>query len=357
VPAPMVAASAVPHPLAHAPAKMPLPAPPVGAAHAVPAPHSAAVDPAAMQETPAPALGMLRRGKPSNGVGAHAGAALPSGESDALSALNLGGEAARPAPAKLLSVAEVVTPWAGDKDGAAGRGGSTKMIVALLGVVAVIVVVVTLSMSKKASSVAGTTPGGGDPEAMGRMAESLAREKPGTVAPGAAPTAPGDEAPEPARGKSGGGHSHATAKSRPAPAHGGSVNTNAVAAAEDTAATANANRYRDTSVRSMQVPVVAPASRPPPNQGEISRVVNSNKIGIKTCYQRALLRDSSLTHGKITVRVGIGLSGRVKTVAVDGPLHFRVLEPCIKEMLARWVFPPASDEYGTEFSYVFQGNE
>ncbi|HTA18948.1 MAG TPA: AgmX/PglI C-terminal domain-containing protein, partial [Polyangia bacterium] len=99
------------------------------------------------------------------------------------------------------------------------------------------------------------------------------------------------------------------------------------------------------------------STRPPPNQGEISRVIANNKLGIKTCYQRALLRDSNLTHGKIVVGVSIGISGRVKHVTVDGPPSFRTLEPCIKEMVGRWTFPQSGEEYGTEFSYLFQGNE
>jgi hypothetical protein len=105
--------------------------------------------------------------------------------------------------------------------------------------------------------------------------------------------------------------------------------------------------------------VAAPAAppRPPPSQAEITRVIANNKVAIKTCYQRALLRDSSLTHGKIVVGVTIGMSGRVRGVRVDGPSSFRSLEPCIKEMVGRWAFPPAGEEYGTEFSYLFQGNE
>ena len=98
-------------------------------------------------------------------------------------------------------------------------------------------------------------------------------------------------------------------------------------------------------------------SRPAPSQSDISRVINNNRGGIKNCYQRALLRDNSLTHGKISVKVTIGISGRVKHTAIDGPLQFRALDPCIKEVVGRWAFPQAGDEYGTEFVYVFQGNE
>ena len=98
-------------------------------------------------------------------------------------------------------------------------------------------------------------------------------------------------------------------------------------------------------------------NRPAPSQADISRVINNNRGGIKNCYQRALLRDNSLTHGKISVKVTIGISGRVKHTAIDGPPQFRALDPCIKEVVGRWAFPQASDEYGTEFVYVFQGNE
>jgi len=60
-----------------------------------------------------------------------------------------------------------------------------------------------------------------------------------------------------------------------------------------------------------------------------------------------------LTKGKLSVQVSIGLSGRVKSVAVDGPVHFRTLEPCIREVVSRWMFPPSSEEYGTEFVSSF----
>jgi hypothetical protein len=88
------------------------------------------------------------------------------------------------------------------------------------------------------------------------------------------------------------------------------------------------------------------------------KVIGNNRAGIKVCYQRALTRDNSLTHGKLSVKLSIGISGRVKHVGLDGPTQFRILlEPCIKEVVSRWVFPQASEEYGTEFPLVFQGNE
>ena len=58
------------------------------------------------------------------------------------------------------------------------------------------------------------------------------------------------------------------------------------------------------------------------------------------------------------MKLSIGISGRVKHVGLDGPTQFKLLlEPCIKDVVQRWVFPQASEEYGTEFPLVFQGNE
>ena len=98
-------------------------------------------------------------------------------------------------------------------------------------------------------------------------------------------------------------------------------------------------------------------SGPIPTQADISRVINNNRADIKKCYQHALLEDSSLTHGKITVKLVIETSGQVKNIEIQGPPQFRVLEPCIKERLDLWSFPQAGEEYGTEFVYIFQGNE
>jgi len=123
-------------------------------------------------------------------------------------------------------------------------------------------------------------------------------------------------------------------------------------------ANADAARFQDKSGPAVKVVPAQAPSRPPPSQGQITSVINNNRNGIKTCYQRALARDNSLTRGKMTVGLTIGISGRVKQTKVDGPNAFRILlEPCIRELASRWVFPQASEEYGTEFPLVFQGQE
>jgi predicted Zn finger-like uncharacterized protein len=354
--------------------KMPLPAPHVAAAHAhaVPAPHGGA-DEAAMPTPPPLAahgaghVAHLPGHAPghttkTNGVAAHAsspGIAIVSGESDALSALNLGARAAAPAAPRIMEVGEA-TAWSGAGRVQEGRHRNTKLVFALLGVVCVIIVVVVLNMTKKPPVAAPTTTavkGGLDSESLAKLHDIVIEGgKPmapmgGAVAPEEPAAGP---APETSRGKPTHGH--------PAP-HGrpqhGATGAAVAASAGGTATTAapsapaSGGGFRERSV----TPVSAVANRPPPSQADITRVIANNKLGIKTCYQRALLRDSNLTHGKIVVGVTIGISGRVKGVHVDGPSSFRSLEPCIKEMVGRWTFPQSSDEYGTEFSYLFQGNE
>jgi outer membrane biosynthesis protein TonB len=119
-----------------------------------------------------------------------------------------------------------------------------------------------------------------------------------------------------------------------------------------------ASRFAESSGRDVRAATSAtPSARSTPAQADISRVINNNRQGIQTCYQRALLRDSTLTQGKVTVRVSIGLSGKVKSVSLDAPLPFRSMEPCVRDVMSRWAFPPSSEEYGTEFPVVLQGNQ
>src|SRR6185436_4142817 len=151
--------------------------------------------------------------------------------------------------------------------------------------------------------------GGLDSEALARSVEVLAQEPRMILAPPKVEPPP----PEPPRGKTRGKTRGRTVAGRGAP--GSAAATGGAASAEE----AEAARMAGGGERSVTHPAPV-ARRPPPNQGDISRVINNNKLGIKTCYQRALLRDSSLTHGKIVVGVTIGLSGRVKSSRVDGPV-------------------------------------
>jgi predicted Zn finger-like uncharacterized protein len=398
-PAPPLPATSVPPPPVGPPAarrgtmpltsglggKLNLPTPHVAAAHAVPAPHgepaaakapmpvggavaAAAAAPALARSTHAssPAIPVKKNGVGTNGTHAAAPAApLGGGGSDPLSALNIdvatpaaapvAGPAATkvpPAPPRLMDMG-AATAWSGSERAEEGRQRNTKvLLLGAIGVVAAVVLVIAMSMTKKAPTVAATAPikAGIDSEALGKLHDELSAQK--SAAP--LPVAQEPAAPEPVKGKGLRGRNLARGRQMPVVARGNALTGTTQVATQTAAVPADQNNgFKERSV----TPVAAIANRPPPSQGEITRVINNNKIGIKTCYQRALLRDSSLTHGKIVVGVTIGISGRVKHVKVDGPSSFRTLEPCIREMVGRWTFPQASDEYGTEFSYLFQGNE
>jgi hypothetical protein len=93
------------------------------------------------------------------------------------------------------------------------------------------------------------------------------------------------------------------------------------------------------------------------SQSQISAVVRNkvNQAGLKSCYERALKMDNHLTSGRIDVTVSVGMSGMVQRVVINAPSSFILVEPCIKSAVKRWVFPPSSEEYGTNFPLIMQG--
>ena len=114
-------------------------------------------------------------------------------------------------------------------------------------------------------------------------------------------------------------------------------------------------------------PQPAPAASPVPvdddgaasarRQAAIARAIDGGRPGLAACYQRALVRDDSLVHGKVTVRASIAASGRVDSVNVVGPAAFRAMQPCLQTAISRWDFPAAPEPYAAEFPLVLQGNQ
>jgi len=45
----------------------------------------------------------------------------------------------------------------------------------------------------------------------------------------------------------------------------------------------------------------------------------------------------------------------VQRVVINAPSSFIMVEPCIKTAVKRWVFPPSSEEYATNFPLIMQG--
>jgi hypothetical protein len=285
--------------------------------------------------------------------GADVPAAATRTSSDVLKMLNMPGAAESDGgPPRLMSVTEGAAWTPSSVQGSAARSRNAKLILGLLGIVGIVTVLLLIGTKKpKPVPVAQPKPAATDPFA--GMAEKIAAVPP---APPPAPPTVAPPAPEPppgqgkGRGRNVGRGGRATQP--PAVVPGTTAGTTTPPAPGPTTPPVN-DGPRERSVN----PNSVVSNRPPPSQGDISKVITNNRGGIKNCYQRALLRDNSLTHGKITVRLTLGISGRVKHVGIDGPAQFKPIEPCIKEAVSRWVFPQASEEYGTEFVYVFQGNE
>jgi hypothetical protein len=55
------------------------------------------------------------------------------------------------------------------------------------------------------------------------------------------------------------------------------------------------------------------------------------------------------------VTVSIGTSGAVQRVVINAPPSFIMVEPCIKNAVKHWAFPPNSEEYATNFPLIMQG--
>jgi len=334
---------APPSPSGHGPGAAGSKLPPPGGIHPALAARGEHGDPSSMLETPAPMPHMLAHGgvQKTNGVG-HAHAPPKPVNSDVMQMLNLPGgtETAPGAPPKLMSLTGMMAMNPGAVAVPAPRSKSGILLLGLLCVIAAIVGLVVFSMKKPTPRPVPVVVA--PPPPPPPVVEPPPPEPP--------PPPPVVEAPQPpqkGKGKVRGkpvkpiaGNGKAPPPGPPTPEAGGT----------------DAARFRDN--HNLNITGGGGTKLPAPQQADITKVISNNRAGIKVCYQRALTRDNSLTHGKLSVKLSIGISGRVKHVGLDGPAQFRILlEPCIKEVVARWVFPQASEEYGTEFPLVFQGNE
>ena len=335
----------------HAPPS-PIGHPPGGAASKLPPPggvHPALAargehghgDASSLLETPAPQPHHAPHAK-TNGVGhGHAHAPPKPVNSDVMQMLNLpGGTQVPGAPPRLMSVSDA-TGWSPSADATKGRGKTTALIIALLVVIGLVIVVTANSFKKP-------------PRPVPVVAKAPVVEAPPAVVekPPEQPPPPVIEPTQPSEPAKGKGKQRGKVKGKQPVA----TPTTPVAPQQTGTGGSDASRFRDN--HNLNITGGGGTKLPPPEQAAITKVISNNRAGIKICYQRALTRDNSLTHGKLSVKLSIGISGKVKHVTLDGPAQFKLmLEPCVKEVVQRWVFPQSSEEYATEFPLVFQGNE
>jgi hypothetical protein len=111
------------------------------------------------------------------------------------------------------------------------------------------------------------------------------------------------------------------------------------------------------SERSAPPIVRAKAATRAPGADAIGPVIKRGGPAIQTCYQRALRRDPSLGHGRISVSIAIGTLGLVKGVVVQAPDGLRPVEACVKAAVSQWVFPPSPEAYSAELPLVLDGHD
>ena len=94
----------------------------------------------------------------------------------------------------------------------------------------------------------------------------------------------------------------------------------------------------------------APSAARPAN---VSLVIKNGAPDVEGCHQRALRRDPALPEGRVGISVIVGTTGLARSVHVEAPPRLRGLAPCISDVVGRWMFPPAANEYVTEFPLSF----
>ena len=105
------------------------------------------------------------------------------------------------------------------------------------------------------------------------------------------------------------------------------------------------------------VDVARPRASKPPNPAAFSALIKGGLPDLQRCYQRALREDPSLAAAKVTLSISVGVSGRVTNVTLDPPLTARTLQACVRDAVARWVFPSSPVDYETQVPLVLSGHD
>lgn len=281
---------------------------------------------------------------PSHAPGAALFAPPPSGEPPAGRP-----PGSQPTPPPLTGVSSVVLKRA--------RVAGMKYAIGALAVVVVLLAILVVTLSRP-SSVAGPAPAAPPPPspapkrvAPEELAQKIAAGEPEATAVvegnGGTPAVPP-------------GHTVAVVGPRESkrgaarPVHRKAGRTPVAAIKLTPAEEAAARRFADAG-RARPPPGAPGRAAPVPGSDAIKTVFKNNQGAIKTCYDRALLRDRTLTRGRIDVTAIVGVSGRVKTVRVSTSSEFKVMEPCVKDAISHWAFPQSGEDYEAKFPYIFQG--
>jgi len=223
-----------------------------------------------------------------------------------------------------------------------------KYVVAAIVVVVLVIVVILFSWRVDSGK---AVPSASQPAAPAPEVPSLGHVEP--LPQKQTPVAPGAEP----KGRT----SARVASKRPAVVHSAGPAVKAAAVGEDPFE----GPSRSSHLAERPAPVVTPdqshgsrsgAAREV-SQSQLGEFVRSkeNQAGIKTCYERALKRDSRLRTGRLDITVSVGATGVVQNVQVHGPSDFLIIQDCIKSAIRHWHFPANVEEYATSFPFIMQG--
>ena len=118
--------------------------------------------------------------------------------------------------------------------------------------------------------------------------------------------------------------------------------------------------YVDKGIPSATVPETgrAPGARGEPprriTEQEVLALQRQHRGALRTCYERALKRDDSLTDIKADVEVSIGDSGVVRAVNVTAGNNPELIN-CIRQRIKGWAFP-AIGAQSFSFPIIFRGS-
>ena len=92
---------------------------------------------------------------------------------------------------------------------------------------------------------------------------------------------------------------------------------------------------------------------------KVREVVRSQRAALRSCYERGLLDNPSLS-GTCTVRIVVARDGTVGTAGMQGStLHTLSMERCILQLVRTWRFPPPADGRlaAVDYPLVFRKQE
>jgi hypothetical protein len=92
-------------------------------------------------------------------------------------------------------------------------------------------------------------------------------------------------------------------------------------------------------------PIKIPAREGSLTQEQVIQTMQQNRGVLQACYERAMKKNTSLTHQRVTLTVGfqVAPSGVAQGISIS-PNYDSLMMDCMKKAIMRWKFPPFSGQ-------------